>query len=328
MSTPPPEILMAIIHELTADTPPSAYTFSSEVKSTLRSLTLVSYSCHELSTPPLYGRVTVAQDEIARLKATLSPATPRASSLTKQIHTLRLTVPYTDSFVQTVDPEDWAVQDMDVAEAAALLHLLAPHASLKRLFVDMALICDSPYSLHLRYSDLHNAISSITSLSELVLGNLEDRTNDFFWMIELDGHPYDCFAVLETVTILDVNVEDPPIRDVFRRLANVKEMVLIRPWLTDLDIGGEVLADLFSPGRGLQSLIIVLASGWDLMPLQQLTIDDLGPVMVPHRDKVLILSESEAQGTLLSWETIRDMIGMGRAVLNGMSDRLLYAPAL
>ncbi|KAG9034133.1 hypothetical protein FRB95_013778 [Tulasnella sp. JGI-2019a] len=313
MATPPPEIMMAIIRSLTVDTLPNAYTFPLEVKATLHSLALVSYSCHEWSTPLLYGHVTVSQSQIAKLRATLSSATPRASTLAKRIHTLRLTAPYKNSYIQNHDLYNWAKCDMDVAEAAAVLHLLAPHATLRRLFMDMALTCQSlyrPYPSSESFN-LQNAISSLTSLSDLVLGNLEETVNHFYWMIELDEHPYNCLSALETVTILDVNVVHAPTRGIFRQLTNVKEMVLIRPWMTVPELGGEVLAELFGPNRVLQSLTIILASGWDIMPLQSLRFEDLGPAMVPYRDKVLILPESEEQKKLFVWKMIRDKIGTG-----------------
>ncbi|KAG9000936.1 hypothetical protein FRB93_012541 [Tulasnella sp. JGI-2019a] len=312
MMTPPSEILMAIIYELEVDTPPGAYTCLPEVKVTLRSLALVSCAFHEWSTPVLYGRVTVAGDQIARLSATLSSATPRASSLAKRIHTLRLSAPYKNSYIQNHDSDNWSNCDMDVAEAATLLHLLAPHATLRRLFMDMAFTCHSLYRLHPsnKSLNLQNAISSLTSLSDLVLGNLEGTDHYFYWMIELGKYSYHCLSTLETITILDVNVVHPPTRGVFRQLTNIKEMVLLRPWMTSQEFGGEVLAELFGP-EDLHSLTIILASGWGLMPLQTLKFEDLGSAMAPHRDKVLLLPEGETQESLLSWVTIRDMIGMG-----------------
>ncbi|KAG9004064.1 hypothetical protein FRB94_002713 [Tulasnella sp. JGI-2019a] len=304
MVTPPPEIIVAIIDELTADT---AYTFSMEVKATLRNLALVNYACHELSTGPLYSRITVAGVQIARLRATLSSTTPRSLSLASRIKALRLTA--SDNESKKVDRDEHATW------AADLLHLLAPpNAILKRLFMDMFLTRSSLYKRQTpdRPFSLQSTISAQTSLTELVLGNIEEWTGNFFWMIEIPQRQYNCFSGLRALTILDVNVVHPPTRDVLAQFVNVEELVLIRPWITDPERGGEVLAELFAPDRSLQSLIILLAKGWERLPRQRLKMDDLGIAMVPYRDRTMILPESDDQDSLPSWEEIRDIIGFGR----------------
>ncbi|KAG9033238.1 hypothetical protein FRB95_000417 [Tulasnella sp. JGI-2019a] len=281
MATPPPEIIVAIIDELTADV---AYTFSMEVKATLRNLAL-----------------------IARLRATLSSTTPRSLSLASRIQALRLTASENES--KKVDRDEHATW------AADLLNLLAPpNATLKRLFMDMFL---ARSSLHERQPpdrsfNLQSIISAQTSLTELVLGNIEEWMGNFFWMIEISHRQYNCFSGLRALTILDVNVVHPPTRDVPVQFVKVEELVLIRPWITDPERGGEVLAKLFAPGRSLQSLIILLAKGWERLPRQRLKMDDLGIAMVQYRDRTLILPESDDQDSLPSWEEIRDMIGFGR----------------
>ncbi|KAG9037097.1 hypothetical protein FRB95_006952 [Tulasnella sp. JGI-2019a] len=305
---------MAIVNELMADTLPGAYTFSSEVKATLRNLVVVSFACNEWFTPLLYSRVTVAEDQISRLIVTLS-STLRGPSLAKRIHTLRLSVPFKESYTPNIFFDEWTDNDMDVADAAALLHLLSPYATLKRLFVDMALTHRSIYKAHPsnKTLNLQNAIGTLASLSELVLGNMEEPINHFFWMIELNEDRYDCLKTLRTLTILDVNVVWRQSWDILPQLVNLEELVLIRPWMSPLGMGGEVLAEeLFGPVSALRRLTFVLACGWGSAPVQTLKVEDLGVAMVPYRDMVDVVPSSEAQGSLPSWKTIRDMIGMGR----------------
>ncbi|KAG9028565.1 hypothetical protein FRB95_006346 [Tulasnella sp. JGI-2019a] len=334
MSTLPPEIFIAIINALTAESYPNAYTFSSNVKATLHSLGLVNSALHEWSTETLYSRITVADDQIARLRATLTLNTPRALSLAKRIRILRLAASKPNLRLESGSPSDvnadsdsFSTQDGSryltsrltvITEATALIHLLAPNATLKRLFVDMSLTRASLHNDHSQSGaslSLQAGISSLTSLSELVLGNHEDDAHHFFWLIELERGAYDCFTRIHTLTILDANIIHPPAQGILAQFVNLKELILVRPWITHLQTGGGILAELFDSGRAqpLQRLTIVLASGWRKMSTQILRVEDLGAMMIPHRDKVLIVPDRPLQllELLPSWEAVQEFIGMG-----------------
>ncbi|KAG8860090.1 hypothetical protein FRB96_004113 [Tulasnella sp. 330] len=105
----PPEILIAIAGAVTSDTPPGAYTYSSEAKAAL---------------------CTLGDDQIGRLRTTLLSTTPRATSLANRIHSLRL---YAASIR--------CYRDEDITQASTLFHILAP--TLKRLFMDMVLTVET-----------------------------------------------------------------------------------------------------------------------------------------------------------------------------------------
>lgn len=304
MTTLPAEIHVAIINAVTSDTLPGAYTYSSDVKATLRNLGLVNFAWHEWSTGLLYHRVTVTDDQIAKLRDTLSPSTPRAITLAKRVHSLRLRAADVDSNA-SMDPPDVSTEE-DVAQATALLRILGPHGNLQRLFMDMALTVET-----LR---LQNAIGSLTTLSELVLGNRENNDQYFFWTIELAQRRFDCLSTLRSVTILDVNIGHPETGDVLSQLTNVKEFVVIRPWNSD---GGRLLSELFAFPGALQKLTIIMASGWKDWNLPFLKAEDLDPTMIPYTDKLLILPDNRSQ-PLLSWEAIRDMIGVGHRWETGL----------
>ncbi|KAG8845366.1 hypothetical protein FRB96_002524 [Tulasnella sp. 330] len=301
----PAEILIAIINALTSHTQPSAYTYSSEVKATLKNLGLVNCAFHKWSSGLLYRRVTVSDDQIAKLQATLSPCTPRAISLAKRIHSLRLHVAKAESNAGIDYPSTSMFKVEHVVQATALLQILSPTTTLQRLFVEMALTVET--------LDLQNAIGSFTTLSELVLGNGEDRTRPSFWMIELARRPYSCLTTLQSLTILDLNIcHHSDMHIVFPKLTSLEELVIIRPWgLGRMEESGRIFAKLFTPPRSLKRLVIILASGWKDWPIQFLNVEAFGPAMIPHAEQVLILPEDESLEPLMSWETIRGMIGAG-----------------
>ncbi|KAG8860088.1 hypothetical protein FRB96_004111 [Tulasnella sp. 330] len=302
MITLPVEILIAIT---TSDTQFDAYTYSSEVKATLRNIALVNNAFYEWSNELLYRRVTVTDDQIRKLRATLASTTPRAISLAKRIHSLRLRVADVDSDTYKATRFTTTGEDEDVTEASALLRILARNATLKRLFVDM--------DLTVGVIDLQNSIGSFTTLSELVLGNQENVARDFFWMIELAQRQWSCLRTLRALTVLDVNICHYPDMDiVLPQLTNIEELVIIRPWgSTNLEQTGKIFAELFAPPRSLKGLTIILAGGWAGWPIRRLKAEDLGPAMTPYADQLLILPEDGSLTSLMSWGTIRDMIGTG-----------------
>ncbi|KAG9031907.1 hypothetical protein FRB95_002113 [Tulasnella sp. JGI-2019a] len=266
----PPEILITVIDALTCNTQSGAYTHAPEVKKALHSLAL-----------------------IVQLVATLSGATPHAQSLAKRIHSLRLVV--ADSTAQFRDDTD------HLLDAISLLRILAGTLTIQRLFMDTI------FTIY--HGALHNTLGCLTSLSELTLLNREHQ--NFFWDMELGEHQYDCLLRLQVLTVGDVTIDSPGATDFLLPLVNLKELVLIRPWAngTDTDVGS-ILAGLFAPHRALQHLILVLAEGQIVLELESLTLDDLGPAMVPHLDKVDIFSERELEAPR-SWTEIRNMVGMG-----------------
>ncbi|KAG8876951.1 hypothetical protein FRB97_003795 [Tulasnella sp. 331] len=294
MAALPAEIVIATINALTSDTQSRAYTYSPEVKATLKNLGLVNCAFYEWSNGLLYRRITVTDDQIGKLRATLSPSTPRAISLAKGIHSLRL---------RAAEVESNEHLDELIAQASALLRILAPNAALGRLFMDLVL---PGYTV-----DLQSAVGSFTTLYELVLGGLEERALTF-WMLELAGRKYHCLQTLRSLTVLDVNITNHrDLPTVFPQLTSIEELVIIRPWGPgDLQRSGRSIAMLFTPPLSLKRLTIILASGWRTYPLRRLKIEALGPAMIPYAKQVLILPD-DPQETLMSWETIREKIGAG-----------------
>ncbi|KAG9036189.1 hypothetical protein FRB95_009552 [Tulasnella sp. JGI-2019a] len=307
MQSLPSEIFIAIINALTSDTHAGAYTYTSEVKDALRNLALVNHAYYQWSSSLLYRRVTVTGDQIAQLVATLSGSgtTPRTQSLAERVRSLRLVAVY---------PIGWELDPQDPAEnkckAVTLLHILARTTAFQRLFVD-ADIASSWYrktrSSGLTHTcidpDLHATILSLKSLSELVLRNKYYRTINFFWNTlprcnRLSG--------LRVLTVVDIAINDPRMINLIQTTMNLKELVLIRPWIDcDFKEVGCTLANLFAPPWALQHLTIVLGNGWEGWRLE-----DLGSAMGPHLDKVDIFSEGDPQD-LSSWVNIGDLIGMG-----------------
>ncbi|KAG9026585.1 hypothetical protein FRB95_008672 [Tulasnella sp. JGI-2019a] len=292
---------MTVIDTLTCNPQSGAYTYASEVRKALYNLTLVNHACHQWSTSLLYNRITLTNNQIAQLVATLSGTTLRTQSLAKRIHSLRLVM--ADSAARLRGDND------DLVDVISLLRILAPTLAIQRLFMDTNILT-VPVTVY----DLHDAISCLASLSELTLLNQEHRETYFFWDLELVEHQYDCLSGLQVLTVGDVTIDDPEGTNFLIPLVNLKELVLIRPWAyrRDTEIGS-ILAVLFAPHRALQHLTLVLVEGWKAsglgLGLESLTVDDLGLVMAPYLDKVDIFSESEP-GTSRSWIEIGDMIGM------------------
>ncbi|KAG9032846.1 hypothetical protein FRB95_000930 [Tulasnella sp. JGI-2019a] len=297
----PLEILIAIIDTLTCNTQSDAYTYTPELKKTLRSLTLVNRACHQWSTNLLYSRVTLTNSQIAELVATLSEATPHAQSLAKRIHSLRLVV--ADLTAQVTDGIDHLI------DAISLLRILVPTLAIQRLFLDTDIRV-----IHTRtpiQDLLRNSVSCLASLSELTLINQEHRKAEFFWDVELVDHQYDCLLGLQVLKVGHVTIDEPSATEFLFPLVNLKELVLIRPWANGANINvGWILAMLFAPDRALQHLTLVLVEGWVALGLESLTAENLGPAMVPHLDKVDIFSEREPEASR-SWMEIGNMIGIG-----------------
>ncbi|KAG8981817.1 hypothetical protein FRB94_009205 [Tulasnella sp. JGI-2019a] len=297
----PPVILIAVIDALTCNTQSGAYAYTPEVKDVLHNLSLTNHACHRWSTSILYNRVTVAGDQIAQLAVTLSGATPRAQSLSKRIQSLRILVA---DYTQRSDPMGG---DKIIDDALYLLRILAPTLSLQRLFVDTNVV-DGFLE---KNPDLHSAISCLTSLAELTLINQQNRHADFFWDMELCSRTYDCLSGLRALTVGDVTINESRTIAFLLPLVHLKELVLIRPWInrryTEV---GSILSGLFAPQRALQHLTLVLVNGWLGWAVESLTVEDLGPEMIPHLDKVDTFSERDAESSR-SWRDIGNMIGMG-----------------
>ncbi|KAG8977447.1 hypothetical protein FRB94_001599 [Tulasnella sp. JGI-2019a] len=290
----PPEILIAIIDALTCDTQSGTYTYASEVKKALHSLALVNHACNQWSSSLLYNRITVTGDQITQLAVTLSDAVPHTPS---RIRSLRILL------VESTQQND----DKVITDAIYLLGILAPISTLQRLFVDANVI--DAFMEHV--PNLHSAMSRLVSLSELAIINQETRDTDFFWDMELGSHTYNCLLGLQALTIGDVTINESRTIAFLFPLVGLKELVLIRPWINRRLSGiGSLLSGLFEPHRALQHLTLVLVNGWLGWAVESLTVEDLGPEMIPHLDKVDIFSERDAEPSR-SWKEIGNMVGIG-----------------
>ncbi|KAG8986517.1 hypothetical protein FRB94_002753 [Tulasnella sp. JGI-2019a] len=298
MSVLPPEILIVIIDTLSFNSQFGTYTHTPEVKNALQSLALVNHVFYQWSLSHLYSCVTVTNNQIGQLVATLQGTTHHAQSLAKQIHSLRLVMNNVAKWLG--DHNDHLIN------AISLLHILDPTLAIQQLFMDMDILMIQSRTSH----NLHNAIRCLTSLSELTLLNQEHQDTHFFWDMELE-HKYSCLLGLEVLTVGDVTIDELGTTEFLISLPNLKELVLIHPWANPNNTEvRSILASLFTPHQALQHLTFVLVEGWMALGLETLMVADLSPAMVPYLDKVNIFSEREP-GVTRSWVEIGDMIGMG-----------------